>query len=92
VGRAPLRELRHAHGLPAPDDALPLLARAAPALRALRAGAVKSATYADGRWTLDLPSADAAAIGDLGVRMRTAGVPAVVATAAGGARVRLGGP
>ncbi len=85
-------ELRHAHGLPAPDDALPLLARAAPALRALPAGAVKSATYADGHWTLDLPRVDATTIGDLGVRMRTAGVYAVVATSAGGARVRLGGP
>jgi type II secretion system protein L len=85
-------ELRHAHGLPAPDDALPLLARAAPALRALPAGAVKSATYADSHWTLDLPRVDAATIGDLGIRMRTAGISAVIAMSAGGARVRLGGP
>ena len=36
--RGVTRELRHAHGLPAPDDALPLLARAAPALAALPRG------------------------------------------------------
>ena len=45
---------RHAQGLPAPDDALPLLARAAPALAGLPPGALKSAVYADGHWTLDL--------------------------------------
>jgi general secretion pathway protein L len=83
-------ELRHAHGLAAPDDALPLLARAAPALRALPAGSVKTATYADGHWTLDLARADAAAVDDLGARLRDAGVPALVATTAAGVSVRLG--
>ena len=84
--------LRHANGLPAPDDALPLLARATPALAALPAGSVKSATYADGHWTLDLARADAAAIPELDARMRAAGVPALVATSAAGTRVRFGGP
>jgi hypothetical protein len=85
-------ELRHANGLPAPDDALPLLARAAPALRALPPGAVKDAIYADGHWTLDLAHADAAQINDLDGRLRDVGLPALVATAASGTRVRIGPP
>jgi type II secretion system protein L len=84
--------VRHAHGLPAPDDALPLLAKAAPALAALPADSVKSATYADGHWTVDLARAEPAAVHDLDARMRAAGVPALVAMSATGARVRFGGP
>jgi hypothetical protein len=84
--------LRHAQGLTAPDDALPLLARAAPALAVLPTGTVKSASFADGHWTLDLAGADAAAVGDFDARMRAAGVPALVATSAAGTRVRFGGP
>ena len=84
--------VRHAQGLPAPDDALPLLARATPALAALPAGAVKSAAYADGHWTLDLIRPDAATIADLDARLRAAGVPALVASSATGTRVRFGGP
>jgi len=85
-------ELRHAHGLPAPDDALPLLARAAPALSALPPGVVRSATYADGHWTLDLARADAGVIAAVDGRMRAASVPVLVATSAAGARLRFGGP
>jgi hypothetical protein len=81
---------RHAQGLPAPDDALPLLARAAPALAGLPPGILKSATYADGHWTLDLQPADAAAIRDLDARLRRAGTPALVATGASGTRLRFG--
>jgi hypothetical protein len=84
--------LRHAQGLPAPDDALPLLARATSALAALPAGTVKSATYADGHWTLDLLRPDAATIADLDARLRAGGVPALVASSASGTRVRFGGP
>jgi hypothetical protein len=84
-------ELRHANGLPAPDDALPLLARAAPALAALPTGSVKRASYADGHWTLELSLADAAAIGDVDQRLRGAGVPALVAASPTGTRMRLGG-
>jgi hypothetical protein len=72
-------QIRHDHGLSAPEDALPLLARAAPALAALPPGTVKRASYADGHWTLDLALANPAAIGDLELRMRSAGVPALVA-------------
>ena len=84
-------ELRHAQGLPAPDDALPLLARTAPALAGLPPGMVKSATYADGHWTLDLARADPTVIRDLDTRMRAVRVPILVATSATGARVRVGG-
>jgi type II secretion system protein L len=83
-------ELRHAQGMPAPGDALPLLARAAPALRALPAAGVKSASYADGHWTLDLTRADPAAIAELDAHLRQAGVPTIVATSATGARIRMG--
>jgi general secretion pathway protein L len=81
---------RHAQGLPAPSDALPLLARAAPALGALPPGALKSATYADGHWTLDLQPLDAAALRDLSARLQAAGTPAIAATTAAGTRLRLG--
>ena len=74
----------------APDDALPLLARAAPALRTLPAGVVKSASYADGHWTLDLARTDATAMAELDTRLKVAGVPALFAASAAGARVRLG--
>ncbi len=85
-------ELRHAQGLTAPDDALPLLAITAPALGALPPGSVRSATYVDGHWTMDLAQVDAALAGDLGSRLRLAGIPALVATSAAGTRVRIGGP
>jgi type II secretion system protein L len=84
-------QVRHDHGLSAPDDALPLLARAAPALAALPPGSVKRATYADGHWTLDLALANPAAIGEIETRMRTAGIPALVAPFGNGVRMRLGG-
>lgn len=85
-------ELRHGAGLPAPDDALPLLARATPALAALPPGSVKSATYADGYWTLDIARADPAAIRDLDARMRAVRLPSLMAASASGTRVRFGGP
>jgi hypothetical protein len=84
-------QIRHEHGLPGPDDALPLLARAAPALSTLPPGTVKRAAYADGHWTLDLALANPAAIGDLELRMRGAGVPALVAPSPSGVRMRIGG-
>jgi hypothetical protein len=85
-------DLRHANGLPAPDDALPLLARAAPALAVLPPGTVKSGAYADGHWTLDLVNAPPALVSDLDAQMRVARVPALVATTSTGTRVRFGGP
>jgi type II secretion system protein L len=84
-------QIRHEHGLAAPEDALPLLARAAPALAALPPATVKRAAYADGHWTLDLALADPAAIGELELRMRSAGVPALLAPSSNGVRMRIGG-
>ena len=81
---------RHAQGLTAPDDALPLLARVAPALAGLPQGSLKSALYADGHWTLDLQPVDPAAIRDLDARLKRAGTPAIVATGATGTRLRFG--
>ena len=69
---------------------MPLLARAAPALRALPSGSVKTATYADGHWTLDLARTEPKAVDDLDAGLRQAGVPALVATTAAGVRLRLG--
>jgi len=83
--------IRHEHGLSAPEDALPLLARAAPALAALPPATVKRAAYADGHWTLDLALANSAAVEDLELRMRSAGVPALVAASPSGVRMRIGG-
>jgi type II secretion system protein L len=83
-------ELRHSHGMLAQDDALPLLARAAPALRTLPEGIVKSAAFAGGHWTIDLARSDPAAIAEVDTRLKEARVPALIATSAGGARIRLG--
>ena len=83
-------EQRHAHRLPAPNDALPLMARAAPALAAAPPGVIKSANYADGHWTLDLQRTDAAAVRDLDARLRRAGTPAITAATPAGARMRFG--
>jgi type II secretion system protein L len=83
-------ELRHSQGMLGPDDALPLLARAAQALRTLPAGSVKGAAYAGGHWTIDLSRADPAAIAEIDARLKEARVPALIATSAAGARIRLG--
>lgn len=51
--------LRHEAGLAAPDDALPLLARAAPALSLLPENSLRRAVYADAAWTLEWQAVDA---------------------------------
>ena len=81
---------RHEQGLTAPNDALPLLARAAPALAALPPATLKSAVYADNHWTLDLQRTDPAALRELEVRLARAGAAAIVAPSATGARLRIG--
>jgi hypothetical protein len=83
---------RHARGLSAPDDAGPLLARAAPALATLPPGTLRRATYAGGAWTLELAPLDAAALGALDARLKAAGAPALAASSAAGVRLRIGGP
>jgi type II secretion system protein L len=83
-------ELRHANGVAAPDDALPLLARAAPVLARLPLGTLKSATFADGAWTLELGPLDAAMLRQLDAGMKAAELPAVRATTSAGTRARFG--
>jgi len=82
-------DLRHRAGREAPADALPLLARAAPALASLPPSAVKSATYAGGAWTIELGVVDAGALAGVDRTLSGAGVTALQAKTAGGYRMRL---
>lgn len=82
-------ELRHAAGLAAPGDALPQLARAAPALALLPPGGLKSATFAAGGWTLDVGLIDTVLLARIDAAMKAAGVPALVATTPAGTRIRI---
>jgi hypothetical protein len=85
-------ELRHANGLAAPGDPLPLLARAAPALAQLPRGAVKSVTFSAGAWTVEFGTVDADALREFDAGMRAAGLPTLVARTNAGTRARFGGP
>ena len=82
-------DARHRAGLNAPTDALPLLARAAPALAALPSGTLKAATYADGHWTFDLTKPDAGALDRLERQFTRSGLVTLQATNASGARLRV---
>ncbi len=82
-------ELLHHAAKDAPGDALPLLARAAPPLALLPAGALKSAVYGGGAWTLEFSHADSAALAGVTRSLDRAGVDALVAPLATGARMRL---
>jgi len=81
-------DARHRAGLAAPADALPLLARAAPTLAALPAGALKSATYTSGTWTFELATLDADAQTALDRGLAAAGVASLLATTIAGTRMR----
>jgi general secretion pathway protein L len=82
-------DLRHRAGQAAPADALPLLARAAPALASLPTNALKSATYSDGAWTIELGSVDSVTLSSIDRALTNAGVTALQAKTAGGYRMRL---
>lgn len=82
-------EARHRAGLDAPADALPLLARAAPALAALPPGTLKTATYADGHWTFDLAKPEAGAAERLERQLAGAGLITLQAANAAGVRLRV---
>jgi len=84
------RDLRHRAGLVAADDFLPLLARAAPALAALPVAAIRSLSYADGHVLLDLQKVDAAQAAGLQGELQRAGLVAISAPTATGARLRVG--
>ncbi|MFO1396985.1 MAG: type II secretion system protein GspL [Burkholderiales bacterium] len=81
-------DARHRARQPAPDDALPLLARTAPALAALPAGTLKSASYGAGSWTFDLGKLAPPAMDALDRTLTLAGVGVLAATSASGTRVR----
>jgi hypothetical protein len=82
-------DLRHRVGQTAPSDALPLLARAAPALSSLPASAVKSATYAGGAWTIELGGVDIGALAGVDRTLTGSGVTALQAKTGAGYRMRL---
>ena len=82
-------DARHRAALSAPTDALPLLARAAPALAGLPAGTFKIATYSPATWTFDLAKVDANALAELERRLTTAGLATLQATTNAGTRLRV---
>jgi len=82
-------ELRHAAGRPAVADPLPLLARAANALGELPQGTLRSATFADDAWTLELGKVDADATSRVIRALGRAGVDAVAAPTSSGMRMRM---
>ena len=82
--------LRHRAGLVADDDALPLLARAAPALATLPVGAIRSLRFADGHLVFELQKLDASQPARLQQDLQRAGLVAIAAPTASGARLRVG--
>jgi len=84
------RDLKHRAGLAARDDFVPLLARAAPALGALPAGALRGLTYGDGHVVLELQKLDPAQTSRVQRELQQAGLVAIAAPTASGARIRIG--
>lgn len=82
-------ELRHRASQDAPADALPLLARAAPPIAGLPAGALKSATFAGSAWTLELAKLDPVAVSTLTRALAANGIDALAAPTVAGLRMRL---
>ena len=83
-------ELRHRAGLPASDDLLPLLARAAPAMSAIPGGAIRSLHYADGHVVFDLQKLDPSQTTRLQRELQQQGLVAIAVPTANGARLRIG--
>ncbi len=81
-------DVRHRAAQAVPGDALPLLARVAPALGALPKGALKSATFGPGQWTFDLAVLDPAALATFEAQLANAGLRSLAATNASGTRLR----
>jgi hypothetical protein len=82
-------QARHRAGRAASGDAVPLLARAAPVIATLPAGTLKSATYANDAWMLELASIDAQSVSRVARSLAHAGIDAVSAPTASGVRMRL---
>jgi type II secretion system protein L len=83
-------ELRHRAGLPASNDLLPLLARAAPAMSAIPGGAIRSLHYADGHVVFDLQKLDPSQTTRLQRELQQQGLVAIAVPTANGARLRIG--
>lgn len=84
------RDLQHRAGLAASDDFLPLLARAAPALATLPAGAIRALSYADGHLLLELQKLEAGQPSRVQGELQRAGLVAIAAPSPSGARLRIG--
>jgi type II secretory pathway component PulL len=82
-------QARHRAGRAASGDAVPLLARAAPVIATLPAGALKSATYANDAWMLEVANIDAQSVSRVARSLAHAGIDAVSAPTASGVRMRL---
>lgn len=82
--------LRHRAGLVADDDALPVLARAAPALATLPAGAIRSLRFADGHVVFELQKLDASQPMRMQRDLQRAGLVSIAAPTATGVRLRVG--
>jgi hypothetical protein len=82
-------EARHGAGLQAPGDALPLLARASPALAALPGGALKTAVWTGGGWTLELTPIDEPTQAALVAALKAAGLTPLSARTPAGVRARI---
>jgi len=83
-------ELRHRAGLAASTDLLPLLARAAPAMAAIPAGAIRSLHYADGHVVFELQKLDPSQTTRLQRELQQQGLVAIAVPTATGARLRIG--
>jgi general secretion pathway protein L len=83
-------QLRHRAGLIADDDALPLLARAAPAMASLPAGTIRSLRFADGHVVFELQKLDASQPARVQRDLQQAGLVTIAAPVASGVRLRVG--
>jgi type II secretion system protein L len=83
-------ELRHRAGLPASNDLLPLLARAAPAMSAIPGGAIRSLHYADGHVVFDLQKLEPSQTIRLQRELQQQGLVAIAVPTTTGARLRIG--
>jgi hypothetical protein len=68
---------------------MPLLARAAPALAALPPGALRTATWTAGAWTLELAPLDETVLAGFMQRLAGAGLSSLQARTASGVRARV---
>jgi type II secretion system protein L len=84
------RDLEHRAGLPARDDFVPLLGRAAPVLASLPRGALRSLSYGDGHLLLDLAKIEPQESSRLQGDLQRSGLVAIVAPTQTGARLRIG--